>query len=120
MIKNAVLTHKTDNTSFYYGNESTGHANNCYVGVLAGIVGANSTIQNIEISECSITDDGSATYSVANHTLSVGGVIGRAQVSFSSDAGDINSSTTIRLLSSHCDITINHAAFSSTWCRCIY
>ena len=114
VIKKATLTHKTSNTSFYYGNGTSGNANNCYVGVLAGIVGANSTIQNIEISECSITDDGSATYSVANHTLSVGGVIGRAQVSFSSDAGDINSSTTIRLLSSHCDITINHAAFSST------
>ena len=114
VIKKATLTHKTSNTSFYYGNGTSGNANNCYVGVLAGIVGANSTIQNIEISECSITDDGSDTYSVANHTLSVGGVIGRAQVSFSSDAGDINSSTTIRLLSSHCDITINHAAFSST------
>ena len=113
VIKDAVLTHKTDNTSFYYGNESTGHANNCYVGVLAGIVGANTTIQNIEVSGCSIIDTGSSSYNIANHTLSVGGIIGRAQYSFSTD-GDINSSTVIRLLSSDCDITINNAAFASS------
>ena len=114
VIKDAVLTHKTDNTSFYYGNESTGHANNCYVGVLAGIVGANTTIQNIEVSgSSSIIDTGSSSYNIANHTLSVGGIIGRAQYSFSTD-GDINSSTVIRLLSSDCDITINNAAFTSS------
>ena len=113
VIKNAVLTHKTDNTSFYYGNESTGNANNCYVGVLAGIVGANTTIQNIEVSGSSIIDTGSSSYNIANHTLSVGGIIGRAQYSFSTD-GDINSSTVIRLLSSDCDITINNAAFASS------
>ncbi len=114
VIENATLTHKTDNTSFYFNNGTSGNANNCYVGVLAGVVGANTTIQNIEVSGCRIIDDGSATYSVANHTLSVGGVIGRAQASFSSDADDINSSITIRLLSSDCDITIDHAAFTSS------
>ena len=113
VIHDAILTHKTDNTSFYFDVESPDNANNCYVGVLAGIVGANTTIQNVEVSACSITDDGSSSYNIANHTLSVGGIIGRAQYSFSAD-GDINSSTLIRLISSDCDITINNAAFTSS------
>ena len=112
VIKNAVLTHDTGNTSFYY-NGTSGTANNCYVGVLAGVVGANATIQNIEVSNCSITDNGSTQYGVAKHMLSVGGVIGRSQYSFASDAGDMNTTTTIRLLVSDCDITINSAKFEN-------
>lgn len=112
VIKNAVLTHDTGNTSFYY-NGTSGTANNCYVGVLAGVVGANATIQNIEVSNCSITDEGSTQYGVAKHRLSVGGIIGRSQYSFASDAGDMNTTTTIRLLVSDCDITINSAKFEN-------
>ncbi len=113
VIKDAVLAHNTGNTSFYFNNGTSGNANNCYVGVLAGVVGANTTIQNIEVTGCSITDDGSSTYKIANHILSVGGVIGRAQSSFSSE-GDMSSSTVIRLISSDCDITINNASFTSS------
>ncbi len=113
VIENAVLTHNIGNTSFYYNDGSSGNANNCYVGVLAGVVGAYTTIQNIEVTGCSITDDGSSTYKIANHILSVGGVIGRAQSSFSSE-GDMSSSTVIRLISSDCDITINNASFTSS------
>ena len=112
VIKDAVLTHKTSNTSFYYNNGTSGNANNCYVGVLAGLVGANTTIQNIELSGCSITDAGSSSYKIADKTLSIGGVVGRAQYSFSSE-GDLNVSTVIRLISSDCDITIEHASFTT-------
>ena len=112
IIENATLTHRIGNTSFYYDNGTSGKANNCYVGVLAGIVGANTTIQNIEVSGCSITDVGSSSYNIADHTLSVGGIVGHAQYSFSAD-GDMNSSTVIRLLSSDCNITIKSAAFNN-------
>ena len=113
IIKDAKLTHKTANSSFYYDNGTSGKGNNCYVGVLAGLVGANATIQNIEVAGCSITDPTSPAdgYNIANHTLSVGGIIGRAQYSFSSD-GDMNASTVIRLLSSDCNITIENAKFN--------
>lgn len=116
IIRDAVLTHKTDNTTFFFDGATTGNANNCYVGVLAGIVGANAVIQNIEVSGSTITDASSPAYNIADHRLSVGGIVGRAQYSFSSD-GDMNATTTIRLVSSDCNISIEHATFNNAATR---
>ncbi len=111
VIDGAVLKHKTDNTSFYYNNGTSGNANNCMVGVLAGIVSCNTLIQNIEIRNSKITDEGSSEYKLATRGLYVGGAIGSLQKEFKS-TGDLPANTQIQHVAAHVDITLNKAAFT--------
>jgi hypothetical protein len=93
IIDDAVFTHKTDNTSFYYNNGSaTSKANNCYICPLAGIAGNYSTIENISVTNSKITDDGSSTYYLAAKRLSIGGVVGRATAGITNDNGTLANS----------------------------
>lgn len=87
VIDGAILTHKTDNTSFYYNNGTSGNGNFCHVGVLAGIVGSNTSIQNIEIRNSQITDASTTSdYNLATKGLYVGGAVGSVQYDFQSTA----------------------------------
>lgn len=111
VIDGAVLTHKTDNTSFYYNNGTSGNANNCMVGVLAGIVGSNTIIQNIEIRNSKITDEGSGEYKLATKGLYVGGAIGSLQAAFNA-TGNLPANTLIQHVAAQVDITLTKAAFT--------
>ncbi len=114
IIDDAVFTHKTDNTSFYYNNGSaTSKANNCYIGPLAGIAGNYSTIENISVTNSKITDEGSSTYKLAAKRLSIGGVVGRATAGITNDNGTL-ANAEMRYLSSDADIDIQYAEFNAT------
>jgi len=114
IIDNAQLVHDTSNTSFYYNNGQTTTKNNVQLGILAGMVTANTTIQNVEVRNSKITDENDTqTYNMASKYLAVGGIIGRVQ-SLYSKAGDLASSVTLRFLSADCDISLTHAAFDGT------
>jgi len=111
VIDNAQLVHDKDNTSFYYNNGTTGtDKNNVQLGILAGMVTARTTIQNVEVRNSKITDEGSSDYNMAGKYLAVGGMIGRVQQKYNG-TGDLANSVTLRFLSANCDISLTHAAF---------
>ena len=117
IINGAVFTHDTANRSFYYpgtnASATSGNANNCFIGPLAGVAGNYSIIENISVTNTSITDEGSSDYyELANRRLSIGGVIGRATASVNSDNSTLDNAT-LRYLSSDADINIQHAEFSN-------
>ncbi len=111
IIDDATLTHRTDNTSFYYNNGTSGNANNCMVGVLAGIVTSNTTIQNIEIRNSKITDDGSRNYSLAGKGLYVGGAIGSVQAGYNA-TGNAPANTQIQHVAANVDFTLIKPQFA--------
>lgn len=113
IIDGAVLTHKTANTSFYYNNGNSGNSNNCMVGVLAGIVSNNVIIENIKVSNSSITDASSSAFSLAVNGLSVGGVIGSVQNRYNEEKSTI-SNTRIQSVVAEVNITLTNPTFSST------
>ncbi|MCQ2212166.1 MAG: hypothetical protein MJZ36_00850 [Bacteroidaceae bacterium] len=111
VIENATLTHDISNTTFSY-KKSYGHItadnyNNCMVGVLAGIVAANTTVQNIEIRGSKITDEGSSDYSLATMGLFVGGAIGSVQAQYNNE--NIPTNTVIKNIVVGTDITLTKA-----------
>lgn len=108
-IDGAVLTHKANNTSFAYNGTEV--ANNCMVGVLAGIVSSNTIVENIEIRNSKITDDGSWEYSLASKGLYVGGVIGSIQAAFNA-TGNSAANTKVDHIAANVDISLNNAAFA--------
>lgn len=117
IIDGAVFTHDTANSSFYYpgtnASATSGNANNCSIGPLAGVAGNYSIIENISVTNTRITDEGSSDYyKLANRRLSIGGVIGRATASVNSDNSTLDNAT-LRYLSSDADINIQHAEFSN-------
>jgi len=117
-IDDAVFTHDTSNTSFYYpgtdASKTSGNANRCSIGALTGVAGNFSTIENIVVTNTSINDAGtSTTYKLGAQRLSIGGVIGRATASFTSDNSTL-ANAEMRYLSSDADIDIQKAEFSVT------
>ena len=113
IIDDAVLTHDTSNTSFYYNNGSaSSRGNHCFVGPLAGIAGNYSTIENISVINSTITDDGSSEYKLAAKRLSIGGVIGRATAGIVNDNSSL-ANAKMRYLSSDANIDIRHAEFTN-------
>lgn len=110
IIDNATLTHDQNNTSFYYNNGVSGNANYCHVGVLAGIVSSNTTIQNIEIRNSKITDDGSYPYSLAKLGLHVGGAIGSLQNAFN-NTSITPANTQVQHIVAQVDITLTQPTF---------
>lgn len=108
-IDGAVLTHKANNTSFAYNGTEV--ANNCMVGVLAGIVSSNTIVENIEIRNSKITDDGSWEYSLASKGLYVGGAIGSIQAAFNA-TGNSAANTKVDHIAANVDISLNNAAFA--------
>ena len=117
IIDDAVFTHDTANLSFYYPgtnfSASSGSANHCFIGPLAGIAGNYSTIENISVTNTKITDDGSSTYKLAAKRLSIGGVVGRAIAGITSDNTTL-ANAEMRYLSSDADIDIQYAEFNAT------
>lgn len=112
VIDGAVLTHKTDNTSFYYNNGTSGNGNFCHVGVLAGIVGSNTSIQNIEIRNSQITDAGTTSdYNLATKGLYVGGAVGSVQYDFQSTA-NAPVAVDIQHIAAQVDITLTRPQFA--------
>lgn len=111
VIENATLTHDVNNTTFSYkknyGHITADNYNNCMVGVLAGIVAANTTVQNIEIRGSKITDEGSSDYSLATMGLFVGGAIGSVQGAYNNE--NIPSNTIIKNIVVGTDIDLTHA-----------
>ncbi|MBO7052289.1 MAG: hypothetical protein J6W24_06460, partial [Prevotella sp.] len=113
IIDDAVLTHDTSNTSFYYNNGSaSSRGNRCFVGPLAGIAGNYSTIENISVINSTITDDGSSEYELAAQRLSIGGVVGRATAGITDDNQTL-ANAKMRYLSSDANIDIQHAEFTN-------
>ncbi|MBQ0046660.1 MAG: hypothetical protein KBT33_03995 [Prevotellaceae bacterium] len=111
VIDNAKLTHDTQNSTFSY-KKSYSHItadnyNNCMVGVLAGIVAANTTVQNIEIRGSKITDEGSSDYSLATMGLFVGGAIGSVQAQYNNE--NIPTNTIIKNIVVGTNIDLTHA-----------
>ncbi len=117
IIDGAVFTHDTANRSFYYpgtdASATSGNANNCFIGPLAGVAGNYSIIENISVTNTKITDEGSSEYKLAAKRLSIGGVIGRATAAVNDDNKTL-ANTTLRYLSSNADIDIQHAEFTNT------
>lgn len=107
IIDGATLTHDPSNTTFYY-NSTNG--NYCMVGVLAGIVTSNTTIQNIEIRNSKITDASSQNYSLATKGLYVGGAIGSFQTALNKTDGKLAGST-IQHIAAQVDITLTKPTF---------
>lgn len=115
IIDNATLKHDANNTSFFYNNGTSGSANNCMVGVLVGIVGSNTTIQNIEIRNSKITDAGSYDYSLAMYGLYVGGAIGSIQYSsVSTTVYNLPANTKIDHVAAQVDITLTHPTYATS------
>lgn len=118
VIDNAQLVHDTNNTSFSYNNGVNSTVkNNVQLGILAGIVTARTTIQNVEVRNSKITDENDTqTYNMAGKWLAVGGMIGRVhnKIDYNSKEGDLANSVTLQFLSSNCDISLTHAAFDGT------
>lgn len=111
VIENATLTHDPNNTTFSYKKNyshiTADNYNNCMVGVLAGVVAANTTVQNIEIRSSQITDDGSNDYSLATMGLFVGGAIGSVQGAYNNE--NIPTNTIIKNIVVGTDINLTHA-----------
>ncbi|MCQ2202477.1 MAG: hypothetical protein MJZ27_10360 [Bacteroidales bacterium] len=114
IIDGATLTHRTSNTTFNY-NETAGFgtSNNVCIGVLAGLVSNNAKIENIEIRNSKISDEGSSNYSLATRGLYVGGVIGSVQNAFN-DLVNAPSNTKIQHVAAQVDITLENPTFVNT------
>ena len=112
IIDGATLKHRTTNTTFNY-NETTGVAksNNVCIGVLAGIVLNNTKINNIEIRNSNITDEGSSDYSLASRGLFVGGAVGSIQNAFN-EIGNAPVNTKIQHIAAQVDITLEKTKFA--------
>lgn len=117
VIDGATLTHDVNNTTFSYQKNyshiTSANANNCMVGVLAGVVGGYTTIHNIEIRNSNITDKGSSDYSLAKLGLYVGGAIGSIQVAFNATA-NIPTGVQIDHIAAKVDVTLTHPTFVSS------
>lgn len=115
IIDGAVLTHDINNKTFSYKKDYThitgNNFNNCMVGVLAGIVNDYTTIQNIDIRNSQITDNGSSAYDLATQGLYVGGAIGSVQRDYKTTSTAITS-VDIQHIAAKVDITLTHAAFA--------
>lgn len=105
IIDSATLTHNTSETSFYYDQSISTNSNNCCVGVLTGIVSNNVTIQDIEIRNSKITDEGSRNYSLAAKGLYVGGAIGSYQLAYGTTS-NVPANTQIQHIAAQVDITL--------------
>lgn len=112
IIDGATLTHNTAETSFYYDQNISTNSNNCMVGILAGIVSSNTTVQNIEIRNSTITDAGSQDYSLATKGLYVGGAIGSMQHAYGT-TNTAMTNTQIQHIAAQVDITLTHPTFVS-------
>lgn len=117
VIDGAVLTHDVSNTTFSYKKDykhiTADNYNNCMVGVLAGVVASNTTIQNIEIRNSKITDEGSEEYSLATGGLYVGGAIGSVQSAYNkTDAVPV--SLTIDHVAANVNISLKNPVFQSS------
>ena len=130
-LNNVLLEHKKSNLAFYNNNGNGywegntwrngifaaspfyGWASQCYIGTLAGVASAYATIENVSVTNAQINDNESQAYDLASKRFSIGGLIGRAQNSFSSDNGVVNNAK-IRYVSSDADIKITHAKYHNT------
>lgn len=112
VIDGATFTHDTNNKTFYYGNGSitTTNSNRAMVGVLAGIVNSNTTVENIEIRNSKITDEGSSDYDLAAQGLYVGGAIGSMQYAFGTES-TMPINMTVWNIVADVDITLTHPVF---------
>ncbi len=124
IIDDIQLTHRTSNTSFCYNNGvafydgntlraegSNNWANNCYIGTLAALVGANATIENIAVTNAKITDEGTASaYTLGSRQFFVGGLIGVLRKQLTNDNGSL-ANTVIRYVSSDADINLQYPKF---------
>lgn len=112
IIDGATLTHRTSNTTFNYNEiNAVDKFNNVGIGVLAGVVLNNTNIDNIEIRNSQITDEGSSNYSLATGGLYVGGAVGSIQNSFNEQANaPVN--TKIQHVAAQVDITLEHPTFA--------
>lgn len=112
IIDGATLTHRTSNTTFNYNEiNAVDKFNNVGIGVLAGVVLNNTNIDNIEIRNSKITDEGSSDYSLATGGLYVGGAVGSIQNSFNEQANaPVN--TKIQHVAAQVDITLEHPTFA--------
>lgn len=117
VIDGAVLTHDVSNTTFSYQKDykhiTAANANNCMVGVLAGVVASNTTIQNIEIRNSKITDEGSEEYSLATKGLYVGGAIGSVQHEHKT-ISTLPVSLTIDHVAANVNISLKNPVFQSS------
>lgn len=112
IIYGATLKHNTAETSFYYyQSNSTNISSNCFVGVLAGIVSSNTTVQNIEIRGSKITDEGSNDYRLALRGLYVGGAIGGVQHAINTTT-PATASLEIQHIAAQVDITLTKPVFN--------
>lgn len=116
VIDGATLTHDDKNTTFSYRKDysyiTSDNGNNCMVGVLAGVVGGYTTVQNIEIRDSKITDESTSNdYSLAKMGLYVGGAIGSVQCAFN-QTGNVPTGTNIRHIAAQVNITLTHPAFA--------
>ena len=116
VIDGATFTHDTNNKTFYYGNGSitTTNSNRAMIGVLAGIVNSNTTVENIEIRNSKITDEGSSDYDLAAQGLYVGGAIGSMQYAYNNGANNENLlplNMTVRNIVADVNITLTHPKF---------
>lgn len=109
VIDGATLTHDVNNKTFAYYNGT--NAQYCLVGVLAGMVSSNTTIQNIEIRNSSITDEGSSTYNLAARGLYVGGAIGSLQLR-NDNTGNLPTNTKIEHIAAQVNINLTHPIFT--------
>lgn len=112
VIDGATFTHDKNNKTFYYGNGSitSTNSNRAMVGVLAGIVASNTTVENIEIRNSKITDDGSNNYDLAAQGLYVGGAIGSMQTTYNAD-NNMPVNMVVRNIVADVDITLTHPKF---------
>lgn len=114
IIDGATLTHRKTNTTFNY-NETTGvgASNNVCIGVLAGLVLNNTKIDNIEIRNSKITDEGSSDYSLATRGLYVGGAVGSIQNAFN-EMAVAPTGTKLQHIAAQVDIILEHPTFTAT------
>lgn len=112
IIDDATLTHRTSNTTFNYNEiDAVDKFNNVGIGVLAGVVQNNTKIENIEIRNAKITDEGSGDYSLATGGLYVGGAVGTIQNAFNEVAtAPVN--TKLQHVAAQVDITLEHPTFA--------
>lgn len=113
IIDGATLKHQTTNKTFNYNNNTANNnsSNNVGIGVLAGIVLNNTKIDNIEIRNSKITDEGSIDYSLATRGLYVGGAVGSIQNAFNEEVNaPVN--TKMQHIAAQVDITLEHPTFA--------
>lgn len=113
IIDGATLTHRASNVTFNFNNSTANNntSSSSCIGVLAGIVSGNTKIDNIEIRNSKITDEGSSDYSLATRGLYVGGAVGSIQNAFN-DAVNTPTSTKIQNVAAQVDITLEKPIFA--------